>query len=105
MDEMSRLGARLLSWAVVVWTGWGRTSWPLRDEAALEDVFGSELARDLMTLIRDLEAEFYESDARFVASSPRELGDLAAARFRSRRPELPEELVQALSWCYTYDYK
>ncbi len=105
MDEMSRLGARLLARTVVVWTGWHRATWPQRDETAVVELLGEDLAAEVMPVVRRLEEEFFESDARFVASDLQEMGELAAARFRSLHAELPEELVQALAWSYVFTYK
>ena len=94
-----------LSAAVVVWTGWGETSWPARDEARLVDRFGSEEAAGLMNQIRQLENDFNSSDARFVAADLKAMGDAAAADFRRKHQEISEDAVDALAWCYTYDYK
>jgi hypothetical protein len=33
------------------------------------------------------------------------MGDIASADFRSRHPDLCDEAVEALAWCYTFDYK
>jgi hypothetical protein len=91
--------------AIVVWTGYGSTASPRRDERALVEAFGEEEALDLLQMIRRLEEEFYASDARHTAPGLKEMGDVSAAQFRSLHPELSEEAVQALAWCYTYDYK
>ena len=99
------IDASLLSRAIVVWTGWGQLSWPSRDERRLVDCFGAQRAATLLPRIRELEDEFYASDARAVARDIGELGDLAAVEFRRRHPELSEQAIQALAWCYTYDYK
>ena len=99
------LDSSLLSNSIVVWTGWGRLSWPSRDEARLVEEFGSELAASLLPEIRKLEDDFYESDARHAAVDLEEMGDLASERFRARHPDVTEDAIQALAWCYTYDYK
>lgn len=94
-----------ISDALIAWTGWRRTSWPQRDELRLAEEFGSEQARELMPKLRELEEEFYSSDARLVASSLAEMGQMASEQFRCRHPELSEEAVRALAWCYTFDFK
>ncbi|HTP28730.1 MAG TPA: hypothetical protein VMK12_24105 [Anaeromyxobacteraceae bacterium] len=33
------------------------------------------------------------------------MGQAAGERFKRIHPELSEDAVRALSWCYTYDYK
>lgn len=95
----------LLSSAIVIWTGWGETPWPARDETRLVERYGAGAAATLLPRIRELEDEFYASDARFIAADLKQMADLAEARFRELHPELSEEAIRALSWCYTYDYK
>jgi hypothetical protein len=104
--ERSPVGdAKLVSDAIVVWTGWGRTSWPTRDETQLVEHFGAEKASDLMWTVSRLEAEFYESDAHLTVADLVDVGHVAAARFRGSHPELTDDAVEALTWCYTFDYK
>lgn len=59
-----KLGSSLLVKAVLVWTGWQRSSIPLRDDALLISRFGAELAARLLIEIKSLENAFYSSDAR-----------------------------------------
>jgi len=94
-----------ISNALIVWTGWGRTSWPQRDEKRLAEEFGPEQAHELMPKIQELEDEFYSTDARFLADSLAEMGQIASAQFRGRHPELSDDAVMALAWCYTFDFK
>lgn len=99
------MDAALLSRALVVWTGYGVVSWPSRDDDRLSRMFGAELASVVLRRIYELEEEFYTSDARHKAADLREMGNLASAQFRMRHPELSDEAVDALAWCYTFDYK
>ncbi|MHB1597265.1 MAG: hypothetical protein ACYCO9_23235 [Streptosporangiaceae bacterium] len=99
------LDVALVSSAIVVWTGWGKTSWPSRDENRLVEVFGSDMAAELLPRLRELEDEFYASDERFVVADLGEMGDAAAEQFRRVHPELSEDAIRAFAWCYTYDYK
>jgi hypothetical protein len=105
MGEMTRPNPALVAEAIVVWTGWGRAAWPLRDESVLVDHFGAEAAAELMPLVRELEDDFYSSEARHQAGDLREMGKMATTQFRMKHPDLATEAVEALSWCYTYDYK
>jgi hypothetical protein len=93
--------------AIVVWTGWRSFPYPRRNlgEGRLVERFGSQLAADVLPLIKSLEDDFYWSNARFVAKDLVDMGEIASAQFRERHPEIPEVAVQALAWCYTYDYK
>lgn len=95
----------LLSRAVVVWTGWGVAATPQRDESLLIGCFGEELTVELLPLVRELEDCFYSSDARLSAADLQEMSETASAQFRARHPEVEDAAVQALAWCYTYDYK
>ena len=33
------------------------------------------------------------------------MGDIATAKFRRVHPDISEEALSALSWCYTFDFK
>lgn len=94
-----------LSEAIVVWTGWGRAAWPIRDDEEVVATFGVEAAVDLMPDIHRMEDEFYASDARLKIDDLTEMGVVAAARFRDLHPEISDSAVAALTWCYTYDFK
>jgi hypothetical protein len=91
--------------AVVVWTGYGSSSRPERNEQRLFERFGSERAADLFPKVRALYDDFYASDARLTAPDLVSMAASAASRFREMHPDIPEEAVQALAWCYTFDYK
>lgn len=99
------LDPSLVSQGIVVWTGWGQASRPTRDKARLVEQFGAETAADLMPRIRELEDDFYASDARFTVGDLKAMGNIAADQFRGAHPEVSEDAVQAFAWCYTYDYK
>jgi len=95
----------LLSRAVVIWTGFGVTPWPKRNEDRLVSTFGSGMTEKLLPLLRQLADDFYASDARFVATDLQRMGELAAEQFRKAHPELDDTAINALAWCYTYDFK
>ncbi len=91
--------------AVVLWTGRGTRSWPDRNDAALIREFGEARGLDLLVTLRSLEADFYSSDAHLTEPDLRAMTDRASEEFRSRHPDTPAALVDALSWCYSFDYK
>jgi hypothetical protein len=91
--------------AVVLWTGWQRTAWPQRDKSRLVARFGVVAAEVLLAEVLRLEADFYGSRAWAVVSDLSAMGDLAADEFRAMHPEVGEDAVQALAWCYTFDYR
>jgi hypothetical protein len=101
---MMTISAEVLSRAVVLWTGKGRSSWPLRDDAAIVATFPS-FSADLLAKLRKLEDDFYQSNAWATATNLVEMGRAAKADFRALHPELTEAALDALAWCYTYDYK
>lgn len=105
MDEVVIHDPLLLSRAVVIWTGFGVTPWPKRDKARLVRTFGSEMTDKLLPLLRQLADDFNASDAMFVATDLQRMGELAAQQFRKAHPELDDNAVNALAWCYTYDNK
>ena len=95
----------LVTEAVVWWTGWRRNSWPIRDNATLVERFGEDAAVDLLPAVKVLEDDFYASEARHRAPTLTEMGQQAAADFRTVHPEVSEDAVRALAWCYTFDFK
>jgi len=94
----------LVSEAVVIWTGHGSAMSPIRDESKVEDRFG-ELVLDLMPLVRALDDDCYESDARHLAVDEADMARRVKADFECLHPEVSAEAVEALAWCYTYDYR
>lgn len=103
MESLTTADPRV-SEAVVLWTGHGSATSPVRDESLVEKQFG-DLALDLMPLVRTLDDAFYESDARHIAVDDADMARRAAADFRALHPEVSEEAIKALAWCYTYDYR
>ncbi len=81
------------------------TSWPQRNETRLVEFLGAEIAIALIPHLRHLEEDFYTSTARFTESSLIEMGNIAAANFRASHPEISDDAVEALAWCYTFDYR
>jgi hypothetical protein len=94
-----------ISRAIVIWTGFGSALKPDRDPARLVESFGELEAVGLFAIVRRLEAEFYESDASSTVAGLAEMGRKAANDFRLRHPEISGQAVEALAWCYTFDWK
>ena len=105
MVEMTGLNSSELIDAVRVWTGWGQSMIPSRDDARLAKQFGKKVAAKLLPIIKSLEDDFYSSDARFVATDLEEMEKLASEDFKRKHPTIAEEIVEALAWCYTFDFK
>lgn len=97
--------ADTLAKAVVVWTGYGLTAHPERDENRVVEQFGAEAAAELMPSINALEDDFYRSTAHQTVHGLDEMAAQAANEFRVRHPEISDAAVDALAWCYSYDWK
>jgi hypothetical protein len=97
--------AELVSAAIVAWTGHGVSTHPSRDEGRVIAALGEERALTVLRVVLELKREFYESDARHTVADLAEMGDVAAEQFRRVHPEISDEALSALAWCYTFDYK
>jgi len=95
----------LVSEAVVIWSGRGRKPWPTRDLSRLADHFGPELAADLAPIVTRLELDFCAADPSEIGKLIDDGKDVAATKFRALHPEISDDAVEALWWCYTYDWK
>jgi hypothetical protein len=105
MGAMTEAEWREVAEALLVWSGKGHTSYPSRSEVRLQARYGSEMTARLLPLIKMLETDFYASDARYTAATLSEMGEQASAEFRRKYPQLPSNGVDALAWCYTWDFK
>ena len=105
MVEMNGFNSLELIEAVRVWTGWGLSMMPNRDDTRLVNRFGDETAAKLLPVIKSLEEDFYSSDARLVAANLQEMGELASGQFKRKHPAVADEIVKAFAWCYTFDFK
>ncbi len=94
----------LLAEAVAIWTGWGTAAFPRREDGLLVDRFGIDIGARIIPLIKSLEEEFNSSDA-WKAGDLQEVAKIAEEDFKSKYPDLPDTIVQAFSWCYTWDWK
>jgi hypothetical protein len=94
----------LVSQAIVVWTGWAR---PHDRHATMRGSLSGSAPTGRWTWynVRRLKEEFYESDAKYVAADLAEMGDMVSRRFGELHPEISDDAVRALAWCYRYDYK
>lgn len=105
MDSLDIHNPKVVSEAIVVWTGKGDSPGPDPDEQRLVRRFGALGAADLLPLLQRLADEFDESDAYATVPGAAEMGDAAAERFRKLHPELTDEAVEALAWCYSWRWK
>jgi hypothetical protein len=105
MVEMINLRSPQLIEAVLLWSGHGTSPMPRRDVSLLVKRFGPQLAGDLIPTLKALEEDFYLSDAKFTADNLQEMEVLSSAQFRSKHPDVANEIVKAFAWCYTFDFK
>lgn len=52
-----------------------------------------------------IEDEFFRSKAYRVAADATDIAGAAKHEYRVRHPDLTDEAVQALAWCYAFDYR
>lgn len=93
-----------LAEAVLIWTGYGNSTAPIRDNSLVIQRFGSESDRWL-ALLDCLVDDFYESKANLEAVDIQEMWRMAIADFQAKHPNAPENIIKALAWCYTFDYR
>jgi hypothetical protein len=105
MVKMTPQEWQQLGKAIVIWSGRGRASHPSRNGELVAEHFGRDLAAKLLPMMRELEKEFYSSDARHAAADLSEMARISADQFLEKHPHLPAEAAHALAWCYTFDYK
>lgn len=90
--------------AVRIWSGWGGMA-PSRDDGRLMQRLGSTDAGALLPVVKQLEEDFYASDARYVACDLEEMARLAKDDFARMHPAVPTEIGDVFAWCYTFDFK
>lgn len=105
MVEIHKWDSRTVVEAFRLWIGWGRSNHPLRDDNAVESRFGIETASELLPAMKLMLDEYYSSDAKFSAGNLTEMGQIATSEFRAKHPETTDEILEALEWCYTFDFK
>ena len=105
MGEIDNLISPFLIEGVRLWTGWGTSRLPTRDDASIVRRFGDDIACRLLPAIKSLEHDFYLSDARFRAANIQEMAKLASAQFKQRYPSIADEVATVFAWCYTFDFK
>lgn len=104
MGQVIGVNPTLLVDAVRIWTGWGGVA-PNRDDARLAQQLGARDASALLPVLKQLEEDFYASDARYTARDLEEMARLAKEQFASMHPSTPAEVGEAFAWCYTFDFK
>ena len=102
MGKIGGFEDRQLIEAARIWTGDDQDSWPGRHDDRLVTRFGAEAASKLLPILEVLKADFYSSDARFVAKDLVEMTEIATLQFKEKHPEIPGEVADLLAWCYSF---
>lgn len=102
MTDRFDINLDTLTQAVLCWTGYRTSASPLRQDAAITDAYPPADAGRLITLIQNLEEDFYRSDAHAHAFNLSEMGAAASTRFGRLYPDLPAIVTDAFAWCYTF---
>jgi hypothetical protein len=91
--------------ACLIWTGYGETSYPRRDESVFQARLGNETCERLLPRIKSLNQDFETSRAYEPGIDFVQCVALAACEFKARHPEVDERIVTAFTWCYIHDWK
>ncbi len=98
------MDANLLSRALVIYTGRGASPYPARSVDRISEYFGIVAAAELEAEVTRLDEEFYmlepANDESIDAAA-----DRAVSIFAAHHPDLTKDAIDALRWCYTYDWK
>jgi hypothetical protein len=105
MVAINKWNSPVFTEALLVWTAYGLDTAPRRDDASVISQFGAEAASELLPAMKSLMDEFYLSDAKYTAADLVEMGRMATKEFKAKHPEVADEALEALAWCYTFDFK
>ena len=104
MEEVVGVDSTKLVNAMRIWSRWGGIA-PNRDDARLRQQLGTAEADVLLPVLKQLEEDFYTSDARYTAADINEMGRLAKEHFTHRHPTVSTEIGDIFAWCYKLDFK
>jgi hypothetical protein len=105
MESLMRDKPGLFVDAVLAWTGYGHEMMPTRNDESVVSMFGHEAASLLLPEIKALMNDFYSTSAKNTETDLIKMGSEAASKFRRRHPDAPKAVVEALEWCFTFDYR
>ena len=94
---------RQVAEALVVWSSEGSSPYPRRNPAAVLERYGQTEGTRLLTIIQQLERDYFSCTARNYAMTLDELRRIAKEEFVAKYPDLPVEGLKVLDWCYSYD--
>lgn len=104
MEKVVGVDSTKLVNAMRIWSGWGGIA-PNRDDSRLRQQLGTAEANMLLLVIKQLEEDFYTSDARYIAADVDEMRRLAKEHFTRTHPKVATAISDILAWCYTFDFK
>lgn len=88
--------------ALVVYTGYGRSSFPRARTGDLAREFGEETAADLRLRILTLYTEMQLPLADEGKRTRKSVTERATEQIRQRHPELEEDGLKALAWAFAF---
>lgn len=98
----SAVSADQISEAIVIYTGFGKSSFPRARGNDLVVRFGAEAGAELKQQILSLLEELAQPVDLPEKRSRRSVTEQAMASFRPRHPQLSEEAFKALAWTFSF---
>jgi hypothetical protein len=96
------IDSTLINRALLVWLGWHSTGVPRTDDAAVTALLGADLSARVVPILRELKADFWETDAAHTVWDLAGAADKAAADFTAKHPDVSAEAVKRMAneWAY-----
>ncbi|MBS1905237.1 MAG: hypothetical protein JST33_01450 [Actinobacteria bacterium] len=96
---------QLLSQAVIVFLGKGRSAFPRSDEQAVVLLAESAHAEGLVGRVRTVISDLMAVEVDWSTHTLSEGGDEAERVMRASHPELTADALAALRWMFTYNWR
>ena len=99
MGEIKFNDKELLQEAILLWSGFGNSPMPKRNDNDVLTKYGEAKGNLLLKEIQFCDESFYESKAYLNSSSLQEMHSDSMKEFQNKFPELPIGISEALAWC------
>ena len=94
-----------LSNAMLLYTGYGKSSFPIWDRSEVEAVYSPVEAVELVRTVEDIIAETNSIKVDWESVSLSDAGKKVRAVQSERHPDLSEQALDALAWQFTYAWR
>ena len=94
-----------LSQAIVVYLGYGSTSYPVADSAKIVEVYGHQKGTALITDVLKLTDEVNQFKIDWSTVSLEMAGKMLRAEIHNRYPFLGDQALDAIVWKFTFDWR